>query len=91
VNNLGPNLSARDTVLLWDGDGESPLYPPWVVANVNSRQFTFKSVEQQKQRIALLRKHGYQTVFERGGYIVLHSPEAPAASTAGAAAAESAR
>jgi uncharacterized membrane protein len=79
VNYLGPHLSGRDTVLLWDGDGESPLYPPWVVANVDSRQFTFHSVEQQVQRVALLRKHGYETVFERGGYIVLHSPDATAA------------
>jgi hypothetical protein len=50
-----------------------------VVANVDSRQFTFHSVEQQVQRVALLRKHGYETVFERGGYIVLHSPDATAA------------
>jgi hypothetical protein len=50
-----------------------------VVANVDSRQFTFHSVEQQQQRVALLRKHGYETVFERGGYIVLHSPDASAA------------
>jgi len=56
-----------------------------VVANVDSRQFTFHSVEQQEQRVALLRKHGYVTVFERGGYIVLHSPDA---SAAGAGSAE---
>jgi uncharacterized membrane protein len=79
VNYLGPHLSGRDTVLLWDGDGGSPLYPPWLVANVDSRQFTFHSVEQQEQRVALLKKHGYETVFERGGYIVLHSPDASAA------------
>jgi uncharacterized membrane protein len=76
VNRLGPHLSGRDTVLLWDGDGGSPLYPPWVLASVDGRQFTFHSVEQQEQRIALLRKHGYKTVFERGGFIVLHSPDA---------------
>jgi len=76
VNRLGPHLSGRDTVLLWDGDGGSPLYPPWVVASVVGRQFTFHSVKQQEQRIALLRKHGYKTVFERGGFIVLHSPDA---------------
>jgi len=58
-----------------------------VVANVDSRQFTFHSVEQQEQRVALLRKHGYVTVFERGGYIVLHSPDA---SAAGAGSAENA-
>ena len=76
VNRLGPNLSGRDTVLLWDGDGGSPLYPPWVVASVDGRQFTFHSVKQQEQRTALLRKHSYKTVFERGGFIVLHSPGA---------------
>jgi uncharacterized membrane protein len=76
VNRLGPHLSGRDTVLLWDGDGGSPLYPPWVLASVDGRQFTFHSVKQQEQRIALLRKHGYKTVFERGGFIVLHSPDA---------------
>jgi uncharacterized membrane protein len=76
VNPLGPHLSGRDTVLLWDGDGGSPLYPPWVVAATSSRQFTFHSVEQQKQRLALLEKHGYRIVFDRGGYVVLHSPSA---------------
>jgi hypothetical protein len=78
VNRLGPHLSGRDTVLLWDGDGGSPLYPPWVLASVVGRQFTFHSVRQQEQRIALLRMHGYQTVFDRGGFIVLHSPGASA-------------
>jgi hypothetical protein len=31
-------------------------------------------VQQQEQRIALLRRHGYKTVFERDGFVVLHSP-----------------
>jgi uncharacterized membrane protein len=81
VNRLGPHLSGRDTVLLWDGDGGSPLYPPWVLASVAGRQFTFHSVKQQKQRIALLKRHGYKTVFDRRGFIVLHGPgaNAPAA------------
>jgi uncharacterized membrane protein len=81
VNRLGPHLSGRDSVLLWDGDGGSPLYPPWVLAALVGRQFTFHSVTQQEQRLALLRAHGYQTVFDRGGFIVLHSPggSAPAA------------
>ena len=76
VNRLGPHLSGRDTVLLWDGDGGYSGDPPWVLASVDGRQFTFHSVKQQEQRIALLRKHGYKTVFERGGFIVLHSPDA---------------
>jgi uncharacterized membrane protein len=72
VNHLGPQLSARDTVLLWDGDGSSPLRPPWVVADVAKREFTFPSLTAQRQRVALLERTGYQVVFQRGGYIVLH-------------------
>ena len=72
VEHLGPQLSARDTVLLWDGDGSSPLYPPWVVADVAKREFTFASRGQQIQRVALLRRSGYRVVFSRDGYLVLH-------------------
>jgi uncharacterized membrane protein len=79
VNRLGPQLSARDTVLLWDGDGSSPLYPPWVVADVGKREFTFASRGQQVRRVALLRRSGYRVVFSRDGYLVLHRSRAPQA------------
>jgi uncharacterized membrane protein len=79
VNRLGPQLSARDTVLLWDGDGSSPLYPPWVVADVAKREFTFASRGQQVRRVALLRRSGYRVVFSRDGYLVLHRSGAPQA------------
>jgi uncharacterized membrane protein len=73
VNNLGPQLSGRDTVLLWDGDGGTPpTEAPWVVANIRQRQFTFHSVSEQIQRVALLERNGYRVVFRRLGYIVLH-------------------
>jgi len=73
VDNLGPQLSARDTVLLWDGDGSTPpLGAPWVVANTAKLQFTFRSVREQRQRVALLERSGYKVVFQRLGYIVLH-------------------
>ncbi len=73
VDNLGPQLSARDTVLLWDGDGSTPpLGAPWVVANTAKLQFTFRSVREQRQRVALLERSGYKVVFKRLGYIVLH-------------------
>jgi uncharacterized membrane protein len=72
-NYLGPNLSGRDTVLLWDGDGRTPpMIAPWVVADVRQRQFTFSSVREQKQHVTLLERSGYQVVFRRDGYVVLH-------------------
>ena len=76
VDHLGPQLSARDTVLLWDGDGSSPLFPPWVVADVAKREFTFATRAQQVRRVALLERSGYQVVFKRRGYIVLHRGDA---------------
>jgi uncharacterized membrane protein len=73
TNFLGPNLSGRDTVLLWDGEGGTPpMLAPWVVANVRQRQFTFSSVAEQKQHVARLERNGYQVVFRRDGYLVLH-------------------
>ena len=76
VNYLGPQLSGRDTVLLWDGDGETPRFSPWVVADVRRREFTFPSVRAERQRVTLLEQHGYQVAFRRDGYVVLHAPQA---------------
>jgi uncharacterized membrane protein len=81
VNSLGPVLAARDTVVLFDGDGGTPpLYAPWVAANVGYTQFTFKSWHEQKQRVAYLERNGYRVVFLRDGWIVLHRVGAGAAS-----------
>jgi uncharacterized membrane protein len=78
TNFVGPALSSRDTVLLWDGDGGTPpLGAPWVVANIRARQFTFHSVLEQKQRVALLERSGYRVVFRRRGYFVLHRSGPP--------------
>jgi uncharacterized membrane protein len=73
ANGVGPRLSARDTVLLWDGDGYTPfLAAPWVVADVTRREFTFHSVLDERQRVRLLEHYGYRIVFERAGFVVLH-------------------
>jgi uncharacterized membrane protein len=73
VNSAGSLLSARDTVVLWDGDGGTPpLLAPWVVANIRQLQFSFPNVAAQKARIAYLERNGYQVVFQRRGYVVLH-------------------
>jgi uncharacterized membrane protein len=76
VNYIGPHLSGRDTVLLWDGDGTTPRFSPWVVADVRHREFTWPSKRAERQRVALLEKHGYQVTFRRAGYLVLRAPGA---------------
>jgi hypothetical protein len=76
TNNIGPQLDTRDTVLVWDGDGDTPIYDPWVIANVTQPQFTFPTVKAQVQRVDLLRARGYVTVFEDDGFLVMHAPGA---------------
>ena len=76
ANHLGPQLSGRDTVLLWAEDGETPRFSPWVVADVTGREF-FASVRAERRRAARLEADGYQVAFRRDGYVVLHSPRGP--------------
>jgi len=71
ANDLGPELSSRDTVLLWDGE-HKPLGTPWVVADVKLHVMTFDNVAAQARRVSLLLNSGYKIVFQRNGYIVLH-------------------
>jgi hypothetical protein len=71
ANDLGPELSSRDTVLLWDGE-HKPLGTPWVVADVRLHVMTFDNVAAQARRVSLLLNSGYKIVFQRNGYIVLH-------------------
>ncbi len=69
ANNLGPLLTGRDTVLLWD---RRPRWAPWVVADVARATFPFCSVAEQRSRVVFLRAHGYQEIFADDGYAVLH-------------------
>ncbi|MFC4906156.1 DUF2079 domain-containing protein [Actinomadura gamaensis] len=68
VNHTGPALSGRTHVLLWD---RTPRWADWVVADVAYEQFPFTSLTEQRERIALLDRSGYRTVFARDGYVVL--------------------
>ena len=68
---IGPHLSARDTVLLWDGENP-PRWAPWVVADVGQVAFSFATIKAEKERVAVLLQHGYRSVFNQRGYIVLH-------------------
>jgi uncharacterized membrane protein len=69
VDNAGPRLSGRDTVLLLDG---TPRWAPWVVADTKGLDFPFCTPAQQAQEVSYLEAHGYQRVFSHDGYVVLH-------------------
>jgi uncharacterized membrane protein len=72
ANDVGPELSSRDTVLLWDGE-RKPLGAPWVVADVQLHVMTFADITAQVQRVdQLVRSGEYRIVFQRDGYIVMH-------------------
>ena len=71
VNNIGPRLSARDTVLLLDG---TPRWAPWVVADTIGLDFPFCTPHQQAQLVTWLLAHGYTQVYADDGYVVLHRP-----------------
>jgi uncharacterized membrane protein len=74
ASNVAAQLTSRDAVLLWDGDGSSPLFPDWVVAYTRHVEFTFPNVADQITRVNLLKEHGYVTVYSVGGYLVMHKP-----------------
>ncbi len=70
-DNLGPELSGRDTVLLLDG---TPRWAPWVAGDTLGLDFPFCSPSQQARELAYLQAHGYQLMFADDGYVVLHRP-----------------
>jgi uncharacterized membrane protein len=71
ANDVGPELTSRDTVLLWDGESNA-LGAPWVVADVQLHVMTYANVSAQVRRVDLLVHSGYKIVFQRDGFIVLH-------------------
>jgi hypothetical protein len=71
ANHLGPQLSDRTTVVLWD---LLPRWTPWVVADVARPTFPFCGVGQQQAQVLYLLAHGYREVFTDDGYLVLHHP-----------------
>ncbi|MEW2356137.1 DUF2079 domain-containing protein [Spirillospora sp. NPDC029432] len=68
VNNLGPALSGRADVLLWDRE---PRRAPWVVADTARASFPFRTLGEQRARVDELIEGGYRRVFDRAGYVVL--------------------
>ncbi|WP_433326938.1 DUF2079 domain-containing protein [Spirillospora sp. CA-294931] len=71
VNQIGPALSPRARVLLWDRRAREA---PWVVADVRKHAFPFTTVDEQRQRVTWLLGRGYRAVFQAAGYVVLHRP-----------------
>ncbi|GAA1874746.1 DUF2079 domain-containing protein [Actinomadura bangladeshensis] len=69
ANGVGPALTSRARVLLWDRRSRGA---PWVVAYVGRLEFPFGSVAEQRRRVAELEAAGYRQVFRRDGYLVLH-------------------
>ena len=67
-NALGPQLSGRARVLLWD---QRPRWAPWVIADIGSPTFPFFSVTAQRDRLTLLLRTGYHVVHQDAGFIVL--------------------
>ncbi|MFG2086431.1 DUF2079 domain-containing protein [Spirillospora sp. NPDC048824] len=74
ANGVGPALTTRARVLLWD---ERSRGAPWVIAYVGRLEFPFPDVAGQKRRVAELEAEGYRAVFRREGYIVLHRDVPP--------------
>jgi uncharacterized membrane protein len=78
ANFVGSELSGRDTVLMWDGDGyASPYAAPWVVADIHRNELGFATLADQRADVALLQSHGYRVLFRSYGIIVLHRSGPP--------------
>ncbi len=67
---LGPQLSGRDTVLLW---GPAATSAAWIVAQAHYT-YPFRSLPGQRAQIGDLERRGYRVAFRRDGYLVLHRP-----------------
>ena len=67
---LGPQLSGRDTVLLW---GPAATSAAWIVAQAHYT-YPFRSLPGQRAQISDLERRGYRVAFRRDGYLVLHRP-----------------
>jgi uncharacterized membrane protein len=80
---IGPHLSGRTRVLLWD---RTPRWAPWVVADVWRGRFPFCALDDQRGRVQFLQSNGYRVVFEQRGYVVLSRRGAVAQLTAPPAA-----
>jgi uncharacterized membrane protein len=78
ANFVGSELSGRDTVLMWDGDGYASAFAaPWVVTDTWRPELGFATLAEQRADVALLEHHGYRLVFTDRGISVLHRSGPP--------------
>lgn len=71
---IGPHLLSRDKVVLWGPPGDRHYPPaPWVLADVQRASYPFKNVAAQQIEVQRLESAGYEVVFQRDGWIVLHN------------------
>ncbi|MCO5992166.1 DUF2079 domain-containing protein [Actinoallomurus rhizosphaericola] len=73
ANVVGPQLSGRARVLLWD---TRVRWAPWVVADTARATFPFPALGAQRDRVRYLLQRGYTMVLREDGWVVLHDPAA---------------
>ncbi|MCO6011091.1 DUF2079 domain-containing protein [Actinoallomurus purpureus] len=71
ANVVGPQLSGRTRVLLWD---TRVRRAPWVVADTARMTFPFPALGAQRDRVRFLLQRGYTVVSRQDGWVVLHDP-----------------
>ncbi|WP_459799553.1 DUF2079 domain-containing protein [Herbidospora sp. RD11066] len=73
ANHLGPMITDRTTVLLWE---RTPRNAPWILADVSQWGWPWGSTDDQKLSVEERRAMGYMVIFEKDGFVVLHKPPA---------------
>jgi uncharacterized membrane protein len=75
--NVGPFLLTRDTVLVYDNDGDTSPYQPWIIGNDGAQgEFGFTSQKLETEQFQALIARGYVIVWhdKATGFFVAHAP-----------------
>ncbi len=71
ANHIGPMMTHRTTVLLWEPTSQDA---PWVLADLSQWTYPWRSFDDQRRAVSARQAAGYQIVFEKDGFVVLHRP-----------------
>jgi uncharacterized membrane protein len=77
TGNVGPFLLNRDTVLVYDNDGQTSPFQPWVAGNDGTQaEFGYACQQVEVGQYQALIAHGYVIVWhdKATGYFVAHAP-----------------